>query len=1830
MSIQDHLSTFFSPPSSPSPSPSHTNTRTSSDKEWEDLLVEWQKDHRTTNGNGPTTEIDENDGQAEYVHHTITWPSILDYLPSSENAGPSSPRSQIQSPSNGINGNAKNEQQGSSSVQDNRRSSFGTGLLARIQSHLHIPSTFNSLITLLSSAKSDDEIQSELIEIMGFEGDGLTLVEEILKPGMRDMIVDQAGHQSGVASGSRSKGSNTPNYLLNSRMSMSVRAGKGKDKKTHINISDVIGSAEDIERRIQEQLDRPKAMFSEDGPRMIEQEVLPHVYTATGSKAVNTSYGGKMALPMGTQRHINDTFEEVTVPPSNPVPPKRGERPVKISELPRLARGCFKYVELNRMQSIVQPTAMNTNENMLVCAPTGAGKTDVAIMSIIRVLSQHVIPGPSTHPSGFNINRDAFKIIYVAPMKALAAEIVAKFGKRLAWLGIKVRELTGDMQMTREEINETQIIVTTPEKWDVVTRKPTGEGELASKVKLLIIDEVHLLNEDRGAVIETIVARTLRQVESSQSLIRIVGLSATLPNYIDVSDFLRVNRYQGLFFFDASFRPVPLEQHFIGVSGKPRSQMSARNMDRVVFDKVSELVQEGHQVMVFVHARKETVKTAQKLKEMAIEEGVSNFFEKLDHPKFGLYKRDIGTSRNKEMKELFDAGFGIHHAGMLRSDRNMMERMFEDNAINVLCCTSTLAWGVNLPAHAVIIKGTQVYDSNKGSFMDLSVLDVLQIFGRAGRPGYETSGVGYICTTQDKLDHYLHTIMAQHPIESKFIPGMVDSLNAEVALGTIANVSEAIQWLGYTYLFVRMRKEPFIYGMPHDVTKDDPQLGNKRNELISQAARLLQAAKMIRYDEIANTFAISDLGRIAAKYYLRYQTIEIFNTKFNPRMSNADLFQMLCEATEFDQIQLRENEVEELEAINKSDVIPLEVAGGATDKRGKVNILLQAHVSKIYIEDFALVSDAAYVAQNAARIIRALLEIALSRHWANCAYLLVELSKCIEQRQWVYDHGLAQLNVLQRDTLHKLNQYTTDDMTIADFRNMSATELGDFIHMNEKHGQAVLDAANMFPTVGMTYKLRPISYDLLQIQVKVNPEFKWNNKVSGGSEPFYVWAQDEEGLNIYQWRSVRVQPTTSVIDLGFILPFNDTLPSSISIVSISDRWLWSHEQITIQLDDLVMPDHPAPHTELLDIPFLRLSAFNDPALESAYRGSMNTLNSIQSQAFWTTYNTSVDTLIAAPVGSGKSFLGEAAIWNALRHNKEALVIVVVPQHHAVHEIVARLRSICPRGKNIDISPLVSTADFNKISSPRGLIAVTTPFALLNHDKLDELCTSPRLALYVLEDLHLLDEVYELCIMKILTFAKSLRTRIVGLTSSLDDPASLASWLGLDAIPSIDPNTNSSSPALFSFTPSSRPNPISVSIKPFSIPHGPTLLRSMIKPTYDILKQSVGSTIIFVPSRRACTEVSNDLVKQSGTEMDLNGFLTTPRDHVEPLLLQRLKDKGLFEPILHGIGYIHPNLAPSDLSLVLELFASEVIRCLVVVRGLCWTLPVKANTVVVMSTQYIQLLPTSSTSKKFDKEGREIFERRIINYSNLELVKMQGFASISASPIQEIQGRMFIMCQAEQEVLIQKVLVNGLFLESKLNSFLQYQGQNTDTINSNSSFFSSSRGDQERLMGVLSKKILPQRQATRKTDLMDLLNYSYLKERITKNPTFYELLNNRDAQNEGVSRWVDSFFEKVDGPTSMTNGNGDHSKKEKRDKVNGKKKELTDGNGDSAGHVNGDAHHTNGDSLKEVDDEMDFEEEETEEKDGRVTVITDDVNGDGDTLVGEKDGETSEKHGKEVE
>lgn len=81
-------------------------------------------------------------------------------------------------------------------------------------------------------------------------------------------------------------------------------------------------------------------------------------------------------------------------------------------------------------------------QNLLICAPTGAGKTNCALLAVLHEIERHI----DEHGV---LSRDMFKIVYIAPMKALAAEVAAKFQERLSPLGITVKELTGDMQLTK-------------------------------------------------------------------------------------------------------------------------------------------------------------------------------------------------------------------------------------------------------------------------------------------------------------------------------------------------------------------------------------------------------------------------------------------------------------------------------------------------------------------------------------------------------------------------------------------------------------------------------------------------------------------------------------------------------------------------------------------------------------------------------------------------------------------------------------------------------------------------------------------------------------------------------------------------------------------------------------------------------------------------------------------------------------------------------------------------------------------------------------------------------------------------------------------------------------------------------------------------------------------------------------------------------------------------------------------------------------------------------------------------------------------------------------
>lgn len=857
-----------------------------------------------------------------------------------------------------------------------------------------------------------------------------------------------------------------------------------------------------------------------------------------------------------SQRIEKKAYDEVIVPPiRKPEEDKEFQR-MSIEKLPEWTREAFTCIgveKLNPVQTKVYPIAFEQHEkNMLVCAPTGSGKTNIAMLSILAVMDRY------RDSSTGKVDTKAFKVVYISPMKALVAEQVAAFSKRLESFGIEVRELTGDANLTKQQIEDTQIIVTTPEKWDIVTRK-AGDRVYTQLVKLIIIDEIHLLHDNRGPVLEAIVARTLRQIESTQEHIRLVGLSATLPNYQDVAIFLRVSiqNDNGLYVFGSHHRPVPLLQTYIGLKEK-KAMKRMTTMNRVTYEKVLENAG-VNQVLIFVHSRREAVRTARMIRQMAMDDDTLARFLQEDSASREILQTEAESIQTQELKDLIPYGFGVHHAGLPRTDRSLVEDLFADRHIQVLVSTATLAWGVNLPAHTVIIKGTQVYIPERGGWKELSPLDVMQMMGRAGRPQYDTSGHGIIITNHSELQFYLSLNNQQLPIESQLISMLPDILNAEIVLGSIRSRQDAVQWLGYTYLYVRLLRNPTLYGFPADILQHDSDLEQVRTDIANSALMLLDRNHLIRYDRRLGTIQVTALGRVASYYYIRYPSVQTYNEHLRPSFTDIELLRVFTLSQEFKYIPVREEEKVELGKLIERVPIPVKAGGSAgtiEDTSSKINVLLQAYISGLKLDGFALACDMTYIHQSAGRIMRALFEITLKRGWAGLAMRSLAFCKMISKRQWSTMSPLRQFTgTLPEDVLRKLEK---KDFPWQRYYDLSSQELGELVR-NPKLGKLLHRLVHSVPKVEMSAYVQPLTRSTLLVEVSMTPDFRWDSKYHDpAGEMFWIIVEDGDGETILHHeltvlKSHQVSQEGFELTLDFAVPITEPLPPNYFLKCVSDK-----------------------------------------------------------------------------------------------------------------------------------------------------------------------------------------------------------------------------------------------------------------------------------------------------------------------------------------------------------------------------------------------------------------------------------------------------------------------------------------------------------------------------------------------------------------------------------------------------------------------------------------------------------------------------------------------------
>ncbi|KYQ90995.1 DEAD/DEAH box helicase [Tieghemostelium lacteum] len=1364
-------------------------------------------------------------------------------------------------------------------------------------------------------------------------------------------------------------------------------------------------------------------------------------------------------FPKGSVREQYKGYEEVLVPAKKNPPFTNEERLVDIEEMPEWARLAFEGVKsLNRVQSRLYEWAFKTNDNLLLSAPTSAGKTNVAMLTILHEIGLHMHDG--------QLDLDSFKIVYIAPMKSLVQEVVSNFGNRLKPYGIVVNELTGDQSLSNKQISETQIIVTTPEKWDIITRK-SGDRAYTQLVKLIIIDEIHLLHDERGPILECIVARTLRMIESTQEMIRLVGLSATLPNYEDVGIFLRVKE-GGVFYFDQSYRPIPLQQQYIGISDRGVKQLQLLN--EITYNKVSERVGE-HQILVFVHSRRETAKTGKDIRDRAIEADIIGKFVKKLSTKEVLRSEAEKHAKSQDLKDLLPYGIGIHHAGMTRTDRTLVEELFGDKHIQVLISTSTLAWGVNLPAHTVIIKGTQVYQPDKG-WTELSPLDVTQMLGRAGRPSFDNEGEGIVITSQKELQFYLSLTNTQLSIESQFISRLPDNLNAEIVLGTIQTLTDAVHWLGYTYLYICMLRNPTLYEISFDEIQNDPRLEQRRIDLVHSAAIILEKNGLIKYDRKSGKFQTTDLGKVASHYYITSQSMSIYNEHLRPTMNEIEFFRLFSMSSEFKNVSVRDGEKFELEKLLER--VPIPVKETIDEPSSKINVLLQTYITDIKLDGFALVVDMFYIAQSASRICRALFEMVLKKGWAQLARKILTVCKMVDRKMWASQSPLRQFPEISQKIL---NQLERRGIPIEDLFDFTQQQLGSAIQNNDE-GKKLHKLIHNFPRLALTAHVQPILKNLLKVELTLQPEFNYDKKYHDSCIGWWIIVEDVDGERIlyYEYFNLKERMMEDEHLITFTVPLTEPLPPQYYVRVVADRWLSAEYNLSISFRHLILPDKYPPCRSLLDLQPMHIRSLeDDPKAQRLFQDQFKVFNSIQTQCFNTLYNSDDNTLIAAPTNSGKTVCAELALLRLFKQNPSAKAVYLAP--------VADLASLRFRdwfikfGKTYSDGKLIvseltgdSMTD-NKILERSNLIVTTCEKWDILSRRWKQRKAIQSIRLLIVDEMHLIGGTYgpvlEVVVSRMRYITKQTQSpiRIVALSSSIANARDIVMWIGATA------NT------CYNFHPNVRPIQLEVAIQGFDYPHFNARMLAMTKPAiYEVSRNKNAQSIIFVPNKKLSRSLARDLIAFVDSEEDLNRkpYLVCSEEILQKEL-QKIESVALRQSLEWGIAFYHEGLTEVERRTVENLFRSGAIRVLIATHSVCWSLDVYAQLVVIMGTQVYQ--------------GKQI---RYVDYPINDVLQMIGRAGNQQNH-NEKTAKCLLLCHQPKKDYYKMFLNEPLPVESHLDHCLH------DHFNSE----------------IVTKTI------TKKQDALDYLTWTFYYRRLNQNPNYYNLTG---TSNIHLSEYLSELVE----------------------------------------------------------------------------------------------------------
>lgn len=790
--------------------------------------------------------------------------------------------------------------------------------------------------------------------------------------------------------------------------------------------------------------------------------------------------------------------------------------------LPDSFRSVFKFDNFNKMQSEAFPELYEGTDNCVICSPTGSGKTTLFELAVLNLIKN---------------SKDVrnTKVLYIAPTKSLCNEKFKEWGS--TFLSLSVGMLTSDTSyLETEKVRNSNIIITTPEKWDLLTRKWNDYARLFELVRLILVDEIHILRERRGATLEAVLTRMNKMCDN----MRIVAVSATIPNAHDVSEWLKTGGKNGspakTLIFDDSYRQVLLQRHVYGYSTNTNNDFQLDAMYNTRLSEIFARHSAKKPVLIFCSTRNSTVTTTKYITQNCSHElmlsNCDNSFASL--------------LQDRQLRECAKHGVAFHHAGLSMEDRSSIEANFVNGNIKVLCSTSTLAVGVNLPAYLVIIKGTRVWTVNGTE--EYSELDTLQMIGRAGRPQFESEGCAVIMTDSCSQKKYEGLIKGKEKLESSLHLNLVEHLAAEVTLGTITSSETAVEWLQNTFFYVRFKANPSAYGQVNKFMSGNYDTGTRLIHFCDHLSEELSKFQIV--DFCNGNITAMPYGYAMSRHYVLFETMKSF-IKSPKNQSLPKILNLLSMADEFSDIKMKHNQKRLYKEINSSPLLRYpfltekKQCALINSREQKLSLLIQYELGGLEFPTYkdatkqhqSLIQDKLFVFRHFHRILKCMVDCFIEKSdgisLKNTLLLLRSINgRCWEDTPMV----LRQLNSIGLVSVRKLVNHNV--CTLQEMASITDSQIEYFLSLKPGNGLKIRRDLELLPAIRIRTKLEDciLEKNLLKLSFKV--EISANFKTS-------IWHGQNLSLDI-----LTLKKTGELIDFRRIQLSKLRSPKSFRIFTL--------------------------------------------------------------------------------------------------------------------------------------------------------------------------------------------------------------------------------------------------------------------------------------------------------------------------------------------------------------------------------------------------------------------------------------------------------------------------------------------------------------------------------------------------------------------------------------------------------------------------------------------------------------------------------------------------------